>query len=290
MSRVSVASLVVASALFAATAAAESDAASRAKARELTERAIEKMKAGEHEAAIELYLRAYELSSEAILLSNIGSAYQSLGRRERALRYFCRYLEAEPGGKLAGFARDQANQLSTDLGNRTAACEKPAARPVTPVPGDGGAGDPVSPAGAGLGESAGEPSSGPDLSASASVEPSPSREPSLAAPLRIGGLALTGAGVVGLGVGGYYGYVGKRASDRITNNRDAWTQEDFDQQQIGKDANANMKVALIAGGAAVVTGVALYFWGRSMRVEERRVSVAPQLSPESSGLAISGAF
>ena len=280
MSRAPVASLVVASALLAATAAADSDAASRAKAREMTERAIEKTKAGEHEAAIELYLRAYELSSEAILLSNIGSAYQSLGRRERALRYFCRYLEAEPGGKLAGFARDQANQLSTDLGNRGAACDKPlVAKPVAPA-----VTEPVPV----------EPQSdlppAPDLTTSLQAEPSPAQEPGLASPLRIGGLVLTGVGVVGLGIGGYYGYVGKRASDRISNNRDAWTSEDFEQQQIGKDANRNMKFAVIGGGAAIVTGVALYFWGRSMRVQEQRVSIVPQLSPESSGLAISGAF
>lgn len=281
MRRVPALSLLVVSALFAAPAAAESDAASRAKARELTERAIEKTKAGEHEAAIELYLRAYELSSEAILLSNIGSAYQTLGRRERALRYFCRYLDADANGKLAGFAREQAKQLAIDLGNRGPACEKPASETSVTPPSPAGE-DPVEP-------TSDEPSrEGPDITASTEV--GRRREPALAAPLRISGLVLAGGGVIGLGIGGYYGYVGKRASDIISDNDDGWTADELEQQEIGERANSRMKIALISGGAAVLTGAALYLWGRSMRVEENRISIAPQLTPGSSGLVVSGVF
>jgi hypothetical protein len=51
-----------------------------------------------------------------------------------------------------------------------------------------------------------------------------------------------------------------------------------------------MKIALISGGGAVVVGTALYFLGRSMRVEGREVALIPQLSPESSGFAVVGSF
>lgn len=282
MLRVPVASLVLVSALLAAPVSAEIDAASRAKARELTERAIEKTKAGEHEAAIELYLRAYEMSSEAILLSNIGSAYQTLGRRERALRYFCRYLEADPTGKLSGFAREQASQLATDLGNRGPACEKPRdANPAEAPSSD----DELATTPEGAND---RTTGGPSIKASAEV--GPRREPGAALPLRISGLVIAGGGVVGLGLGGYYGYVGKHASDVISGNQDGWTSDELAQQKIGERANRNMKIALIGGGAAVVAGAALYFWGRSMRVEEQRLAVVPQLSPESSGLVLSGVF
>lgn len=298
MLRVSVASCVLISAALLASsdAHAEIDAASRAKARDLTERAIEKVKAGDHEAAIDLYLRAYELSSEPVLLSNIGSAYQSLGRRERALRYFCRYLEAEPGGKLASFAREQAQSLSAELGQRM--CEKQAEKPK-PSPatnpaagGTGASGDsPASPGGdgeEGSTEDGGEEGDGGKVVVEGTVS---SSEPAAAKPLRITGLALTGLGVVGLGIGGYYGYVGKQASDRITNNKDAWTAEDLKQQQIGKDANTNMKYALIGGGSAIVLGTALYFLGRSIKPEQRdEVSLVPQVTPASSGFALIGSF
>lgn len=297
MLRVSVASCVLISAALLASsdARAEIDAASRAKARDLTERAIEKVKAGDHEAAIDLYLRAYELSSEPVLLSNIGSAYQSLGRRERALRYFCRYLEAEPGGKLASFAREQAQSLSAELGQRM--CEKPAERPKpsTNPPATGGAGAAGGTAAGedgneGRGDDGGE-GSGDDGGKVVVEGTVSSSEPAAAKPLRITGLALAGLGLVGLGVGGYYGYVGKQASDRITNNKDAWTAEDLKQQKIGKDANTNMKYALIGGGSAIVLGTALYFLGRSIKPEQREeLSLVPQVTPASSGFALIGAF
>lgn len=304
MSRVSVASCVLLAAALLASpdAHAEIDAASRAKARDLTERAIEKVKAGDHEAAIDLYLRAYELSSEPVLLSNIGSAYQSLGRRERALRYFCRYLEAEPGGKLASFAREQAQSLSAELGQRMCEkqAEKPRPSPTTTSPANGGTGaggaGPASAGGEGSGEGSddGSGDDGGDEGGSGKlvVEGTvSSSEPAAAKPLRITGLALAGLGVVGLGVGGYYGYVGKQASDRITNNKDAWTAEDLKQQQIGKDANTNMKYALIGGGSAIVLGTALYFLGRSIKPEQRQeVSLVPQVTPASSGFALIGSF
>jgi tetratricopeptide (TPR) repeat protein len=295
MFRAPVASLVLVSALVAAPVAAEVDAASRAKARDLTERAIEKVRVGDHEAAIDLYLRAYELSSEAILLSNIGSAYQSLGRRERALRYFCRYLEADPSGKLAGFAREQAQQISTDLGQRTM-CEKQADKPKPPTTGGASTGTGATAGGTSappsLQEGAGDLGAGePDgASNDVTVSMSSRKEPGSAAPLRIGGLALVGVGVVGLGVGGYYGYVGKQASDRISDNDDGWTVEDLEQQEIGKRANTRMTIALISGGAAVVAGTALYFLGRSMRVDEREVALVPQLSSGSTGFAFVGEF
>lgn len=306
MLRVSVASCVLISAALLASsdALAEIDAASRAKARDLTERAIEKVKAGDHEAAIDLYLRAYELSSEPVLLSNIGSAYQSLGRRERALRYFCRYLEAEPGGKLASFAREQAQSLSAELGQRM--CEKPTERPKpsTNPPATGGAGAAGGTAaggdslsgedgneGSGDGDDDGGEGSGDDGGKVVVEGTVSSSEPAAAKPLRITGLALAGLGLVGLGVGGYYGYVGKQASDRITNNKDAWTAEDLKQQQIGKDANTNMKYALIGGGSAIVLGTALYFLGRSIKPEQREeLSLVPQVTPASSGFALIGSF
>ncbi len=301
MLRVSVASLALVSALcaspFVGSAAAQSDAASRAKARDLTERAIEKVRAGDHEAAIELYLRAYELSSEAILLSNIGSAYQSLGRRERALRYFCRYLESEPNGKVAGFAREKAEQLAGELGNRTTACERPSAA-GKPATGDKPSAPAASAAG-GDGPSDGDGDEDRDerrqltdaLKVNDRVETSDgSQEPAYAGPMRIGGLVVTGGGVVALGIGGYYGYVGKQASDRITNNQDGWTSDVLAEQERGKLANRNMKIYLVSGGIAVTAGVTLYLIGRSLRTEENRVSIAPQVSPEGSGVAVFGSF
>ncbi|MEZ4359608.1 MAG: tetratricopeptide repeat protein [Kofleriaceae bacterium] len=256
--------------LLASPAGAAPDEASREKARELTERAIEKGRANQHEAAIELYQRAYDLSGEAILLSNIGSAYQAIGRPERALIYYCRYLDEDPEGKLAAFARTQAEELAHALGNEDVCEQRVTRRSATRAddPDDGAA----------------------SLKLNASDRPEPEPEPALGPALRYGGLAMIGGGVIALGVGGYYGWVGKQASDKITNNRDGWTDEILEQQRIGRDANDSMKMYMIGGGVAVLAGTALYVWGRSVRPEERRVAITPTWTPQSSGFALSGSF
>jgi tetratricopeptide (TPR) repeat protein len=268
--------IVLGSFLFATIASAQPDAGDRAKAKDLTERAIEKVRTSEYSAAIDLYQRAYDLSGEAILLSNIGSAYQSLGKREKALTYFCRYLDKDPSGKLAGFAREQANELATSLGLYSSCSASAAPAPTTPAPRTTVA-------------EVDREVTRDELHVTAEVTPK-SRESGLASPLRIGGLAVGAGGAIALGVGAYYGWVGQHASDVITNNKDGWTPEELAQQDVGKDANRRMAIFLISGGAALVTGTALYLWGRSLHHEERRTAVIPTISQGSSGLAVTGTF
>jgi tetratricopeptide (TPR) repeat protein len=273
----SLAGSMLGSLLVIEVAIAQPDPADRAKAKDLTERAIEKVRANEYPSAIDLYQRAYELSGEAILLSNIGSAYQSLGKREKALTYFCRYLEKDPSGKLAGFAREQANELATSLGLYESCSSKsaPESAPVVPPSPTVAARDR-------------EPATD-ELHVTSEVAPA-SKDSGLGSPLRIGGIVIGAGGTVALGIGAYYGWVGKRASDVISNNKDRWTADEIAQQQVGKQANRRMATFLISGGAAVVTGTALYLWGRSLRHEEHRTALIPTVSGDASGLAVIGTF
>lgn len=258
---------IMAMVAFVATpVAAQPDPSRRSKAKALTERGIAKVHAGEYSAAIELYQQAFDLSSEAILLSNIGSAYQSLGELRSALRFFCRYLDAEPTGKLASFAREQANQLATDLGEATP-CAKAPVKVATAEA---------------TTERSATPASGSGAAAMSQTGPLP-------AAMRVSGLVLlTGAGV-SLGVGGYYGWVGKRASDVISRNTDEWTDAELRQQAIGERANRRMAIFLIGGGATALAGTVLYFWGRSL-ARKRQLAIVPWLSPTAPGLAVVGAF
>jgi tetratricopeptide (TPR) repeat protein len=255
-------------ALVATPVAAQPDPSRRSKAKALTERGIAKVHAGEYSAAIELYQQAFDLSSEAILLSNIGSAYQSLGELRSALRFFCRYLDAEPTGKLASFAREQANQLATDLGEATPCAKAPVKVATAEVTTE---------------------RSATQRSAAGSGAAAMSQTGPLPAAMRVSGLVLlTGAGV-SLGVGGYYGWVGKRASDVISGNTDEWTDAELRQQAIGERANRRMAIFLIGGGATALTGTVLYFWGRSL-ARKRRLAIVPWLTPTAPGLAVVGAF
>jgi hypothetical protein len=47
---------------------------------------------------------------------------------------------------------------------------------------------------------------------------------------------------------------------------------------------------MIAGGALVATGVALYFIGRSRKGSSETVTLVPTATPESAGLAVTGGF
>jgi tetratricopeptide (TPR) repeat protein len=85
------------------------------KAGDLVKGAIAKSQAGDHSAAIDLYLNAYQLVPLAVLLSNIGSEYQQVNKPVEALKYFCKYLDAEPTGTNATYAIAQAKSLQIQL-------------------------------------------------------------------------------------------------------------------------------------------------------------------------------
>src|SRR5262245_52492348 len=73
-------------------------ASAQQQASDLVKKAIAKSQAGDHEGAIKLYLDAYTLVPNPILLSNIGSEYQQVKKAVEALKYFCKYLEKDPTG------------------------------------------------------------------------------------------------------------------------------------------------------------------------------------------------
>src|SRR3954468_21859992 len=84
---------------------------------DLVKKAIAKSQAGDHTLAIELYQQAYNIIPTPILLSNIGSEYQQAQKPADAVKYFCKYLDAEPNGNGTTFATNQVKSLQIQLGN-----------------------------------------------------------------------------------------------------------------------------------------------------------------------------
>lgn len=84
---------------------------------DLVKKAIAKSQSGDHTLAIELYQQAYNIIPQPILLSNIGSEYQQAQKPADAVKYFCRYLEADPNGPGVGFATTQVKSMQIQLGN-----------------------------------------------------------------------------------------------------------------------------------------------------------------------------
>src|SRR6187551_2358328 len=73
-------------------------------ASERVKKAIAKSQAGDHETAVDLYLEAYTIIPQPLLLSNVGSEYQQMKKPVEALKYFCKYLEADPTGNNVTYA------------------------------------------------------------------------------------------------------------------------------------------------------------------------------------------
>ena len=256
-------SLVVASPVYAQPPAPSP--AQKQAAGELTKQAIVKSQAGDHEKAIELYLQAYEIVPLAVLLTNVATEYQKLGKPVESLKYFCMYLEKDPVGQSATYATAQAKSIQIEQGNTDVTDATVCAPPKPPEP---------------------------DIVV-APPPPAPTPAPlDRGKSMRIAGLAIGGAGLVGLAVGGYFGYKAKDLDNQISNHPmdEMWPD---DIQQLEKDGQAyenKQIIFMIAGGAVLATGVVIYFIGRSRKSSAERVTLVPTATPEAAGLAITGGF
>ncbi len=278
----------------AATAGAQPKPTDKQKqeAGELVKSAIAKSQAGDHQAAIELYMNAYDIVPQPVLLSNIATEYQRMKKPVEALKHFCMYLDKEPAGDGASYAAAQAKVLAIELGNKNAD-EKTACKPA-PVKPDTGTGTGAGPAtGTGTGAAAGAGNGGSDVATKPNEEPAGTK-PSGNKALRLAGVGTAAAGAVALGFGIYYGIHAQDISDFIThyvmnNPGKMWPNNITDLENEGKAAQTNQIVLDIVGPVAIVAGGVMFWLGRSHKAESN-VTVAPLLTPSSTGLAVSGRF
>lgn len=266
---------MLASVLLVAPALAQPKVSDKDKrtANALVKRAIAKSQAKQHLEAIELYQQAYAVVPLPTLLSNIGTEYQQARKPIEALKYFCMYLEEDPTGPLRTYATAQAKELQLDLGrgelSDAEVCQPgPASDGASELPGDGSL------------------TGTADLdTAPATTDDAPGRG------LRIAGLVAGITGVGALGVGLYYGIEAKQISDTITNYRDPnmpWPDDIRRLEDRGQTYEDRQIVALIAGGALVVSGGVLYLLGRSRSPEQ--VTVVPTASEGGGSVTVFGRF
>jgi tetratricopeptide (TPR) repeat protein len=271
---------IVASLLVPALAFAGPTAKQKAKASELVKQAIAKSQAGEHETAIGLYEEAFKIIPQPLLLSNIGSEYQALQKPVEALKYFCKYLEADPTGSNGSFVTAQAKTLYIELGGVTTVEDADVCKPIVkpPPPTEP---DPVV-------EEKKVPPPEPPVQAE-----TPQDSPK-ASPLRWVGIGL---GVVGIGVFGTGVYFGTKAadiSDQITNH-DPQTPWPSNIHQLEADGDTYEKKQIgfmIGGGLVVGAGVAMFFLGAPKANAEGAASVSftPVATPDTLGFAAAGRF
>ncbi|MGE0548800.1 MAG: tetratricopeptide repeat protein [Kofleriaceae bacterium] len=251
------------------------------KAEELTKQAIAKSQAGDHEAAIELYLKAYNIEPLPLLLSNIGNEYRADGKPVEALKYLCKYLDKDPTGVNASYVKAQAKELEHELGKTSSTddtvCTAPITAKATPKPPPPKVDEP-------------KPEPAPEITATQDPpEPEPPSRPGSG--MRITGMIVGAAGIAGLGVGGYYSYQAWKVSDQIS----TWPQ-DKPWQNIRTlekkgERYEKLQIAFLAGGGAVAIIGAVLYWRGAVRGEEaQQMTIAPVLNGDSATVTFGGQF
>lgn len=246
---------------------------------DLVKKAIAKSQAGDHTLAIELYQQAYNIVPQPILLSNIGSEYQQAQKPADAVKYFCRYLEADPNGSNVTFATTQVKSLQIQLGNEvddSNVCHsKPKAAPTPP------AAEPAPLTGTSFGPTGG------------AEEPShPGRA------LEYTGVAVMVASAVPLAIGLGYTYKSYSLNSQIADHKmsDPWPQtiDGIDIKQWpseGARFNHNAYVFAIPGAIGLVLGGGLLYYGIHKSHEStEHARIVPTASAHDAGLAVVGSF
>jgi hypothetical protein len=119
---------------------------------------------------------------------------------------------------------------------------------------------------------------------------SPPAEQSNWSTMKTLGLVAGGAGVVGIGVGTYFGFraISKmnQAEDGSCANGLCQDQADLELTQQASDAAVVSNIAFAAGGALVLTGAALFFLAPASK--EQALRVTPYFSGREGGIAVGG--
>jgi len=270
-----------------AAAQPQPTAKQKQEASEKVKKAIAKSQAGDHESAVGLYLDAYAIIPQPLLLSNVGSEYQQMKKPYEALKYFCKYIEADPTGNNVSYATAQARTIYIELGGITTVEDadvcKPIVKPKKEEPSKPIREEKVSPPiGTGPGPDPG-PGPGPDEGHTDKPKPPMLRYAGI-------GVAVIGAGVFGGGI--YFGMQAKSISDEITNHNinDPWPPNIKQREQQGKDANTKAIGMMVGGGIAIAAGATMFVLGAPKSEKDTSVSIAPLATGDTLGFAAAGRF
>jgi tetratricopeptide (TPR) repeat protein len=268
-----VACVVLAAAIAAVppAARAEPSATDVKLAEDLAQQAFDAHARGDFAGAIALYKRAYQTSPSGVILFNIANIYdKKLKDKEQALEYYRRYLrsgDSEP--ELVKRASERIDIVRAELDAAKQAPPDDHAASSSPPP---------------------PPAPSPAASPPPSLPP-PATE-STTSGWRTVGLVTGIVGLVGLGVGGVYGYMAKSKNDDAAAACPGNVCPDARGLALSDDAHhaaTISTISVIAGGALVIGGVGLYLYAPR---KEHRMRTALQITPQFGplGLAISGTW
>lgn len=224
----------------------------------------------DYASAVALYVKALELSPSADMVYNIAKIYDTkLSDRTLAMNFYRRYI-SEPGAEPERVR--EANQRIAELKEaELAAAEKPEAPAV--------------------GEKA-------KVGSSETPEPKPAPaapQPSGMTGLQTTGLVLGGIGLVGVGVGAFFGLGAMSDNNTAKDYCDGNACTDQKGVNAAKDAKSKATISTIgfgAGGALLASGLILLLAGGSSSKERppsmAGLSLVPAAGPRAVGLSLDG--
>lgn len=253
--RPAVLAVAIAVAVLAVAGPACADDDKMARARALFDQAEAARARQEYQAAADLYLQAFDFFAAPEFYFNAAEAYRLADDRPKAVTYYQKYVDLDPDGAEAGYARQKIAELSP---------RAPAQPPPTETvpddpkwnaePGSGSALAPANPPGP-----AGEPARDAGRPGSA---------------MKVAGIAVGGLGVVMVGVGIWAGLEARSISSELS-EIDQWRPELDARFQEGKDYETAMFVCGAAGVVAAVAGGVLYLAGSHRATAASGVTIVP---------------
>ncbi len=262
--------------------ASPTDEQKKAEAKALYEKGINHYNLGEFDPAIAAFRQAYGISSAPGLLFNIAQAFRLKKDYEQASYFYTTYLRLKPDAPNRADVEARIGEMKTLLEDQKKVGTSP---PVGTVNPDGDVGNKPPPTTPQVTPTA-PPVTG-QVDQSSQVDQvdtgtSPVEHPG--ATMKMAGLATAAVGGALVITGIIFGRMASSAEGDLNalNMGGTWTQESQDTYDSGDRNNKIAIISLVVGGAAVATGGALYFLGRS---KESSTSVA--IVPTKGGTSVS---
>lgn len=283
--------LMLASVLLASSTAAaqpakpgapELDDQKKAEAKALYDKGITHYNLGEFDPAIAAFRAAYGISAAPGLLFNIAQAFRLKKDYEQASYFYTTYLRLKPDAPNRADVEARIAEMKTTIEDQKKLGISPPVGTVNPDGDTTTKPPPTTP----------PPVTPPVVTVNpvAPVEPdveTPGAHPG--ATMKKAGLATAAVGGVLVITGIVFGKMASSAESDLNalNNGGTWTQEQQDTYDSGERNNKIAIVSLVVGGAAVVSGGALYFLGRS---KESSASVAIVPTKGGTSVAVGWSF
>jgi hypothetical protein len=238
----------------------------------------------DYDAAYSLYVKAYALVHHPTLIFNMAEA-QHFGQHDnKALALYRRYLSDKGATEpLIQAARDRIAAIEAD---RKAEDDRQAAARKAEDDRQAAARKAEADRAAALAASSAEGTSAPG-SANATGAPPHTADAAPGRTLRIAGIASAGGGAVVVGVGIAYLLRAQRISNELSVPR---IQFDSAKDSDGRTANRIGIVCTVTGSVVILAGAGLFSWGYLQGHSPEKLAVAPVVSSQLTGLALSGTW